>query len=244
MKLLKSGFPIKIPLHFKNDIKIINIQKINKIYYSTIMETSATDRKWSHPLEKLQDNKNIFRTGLMVYNSFTKKKEEFITKDGSRTVRWYTCGPTVYDAAHLGHARTYVSFDIIRRIMSSYFKYDIKLCMNITDIDDKIIIRSNEQNIEFSQFAKIWENDFFKDMMNLNVMYPTYITRVSEYVSEIIDFIKVLIDKKYAYESNGSVYFDIENFTKNSVNLFYFYITNKFCLNKLKILKYFRKEYI
>ncbi len=186
------------------------------------METtdSPHKRKWTHPLENLQENKNIFRTGLMVYNSLTNKNEEFITKDGSRTVRWYTCGPTVYDAAHLGHARTYVSFDIIRRIMTSYFKYDVKLCMNITDIDDKIIIRSNEQNIEFSQFAKIWENDFFKDMMNLNVMYPTYITRVSEYVNEIIDFTKVIIDKKYAYESNGSVYFDIHNFTKNSVNMF------------------------
>ncbi len=217
MKLLKAAILIKIPLHFKNKIKILNIQKKNNIYLSKRMETNVSDRKWTHPLNTLQDNKNIFRTGLMVYNSLTNKKEEFITKDGTRTVKWYTCGPTVYDAAHLGHARTYVSFDIIRRIMSSYFNYDVKLCMNITDIDDKIIIRSNEQNIEFSEFAKIWENDFFQDMRNLNVMYPSYITRVSEYVTEIIDFIKVLIDKKYAYESNGSVYFDIDNFRKNSV---------------------------
>ena len=219
MKLFKSGFNIKIPFQFQNKIKIINIQKKNNIfYYSTKMETNCSpDKKWIHPIEKLGENKNVFKTGLMVYNSLTHKKEEFITKDGSRTVRWYTCGPTVYDAAHLGHARTYVSFDIIRRIMSSYFKYDVKLCMNITDIDDKIIIRSNEQNIEFSEFAKIWENDFFKDMRNLNVLYPTYITRVSEYVGEIIEFIKVLIEKKYSYESNGSVYFDIENFRKNNV---------------------------
>jgi len=218
MRLLKSSFTIKIPIQNKNNLKIIYIQKKNiNLYNTTIMDSNSKEGKWAHPLENITNNNNVFRTGLMVYNSLTNKKEEFITKDGTRTVRWYTCGPTVYDAAHLGHARTYVCFDIIRRIMSSYFKYDVKLCMNITDIDDKIIIRSREQNIEFSEFAKTWENEFFKDMRNLNVMYPTYITRVSEYVNEIIDFIQVLINKTYAYESNGSVYFDIENFRKNSV---------------------------
>lgn len=208
MSIFKTRFRINIFQY-----KIINIHK----FYYSLMES---ERKWVHPLENLTDKK-VYKTGLMVYNSLTNKKEEFITKDGGRKVNWYMCGPTVYDSAHLGHARTYVSFDIIRRIMTTYFRYDIQLCMNVTDIDDKIIIRSNDQNIEFSEFAKIWENDFFKDMRNLNVLYPTYITRVSEYVTEIIDFINVLIGKKYSYESNGSVYFDIENFRKNKVNFFY-----------------------
>lgn len=220
LKFLKSSYAYKN--HFEIKKNIIYILKNNNLYYKfySNMESTTADKKWIHPIDNLKD-KQVFRTGLMVHNSLSKNKEEFITKDGGRTVTWYMCGPTVYDAAHLGHARTYVSFDILRRIMTTYFKYDVKLCMNITDIDDKIIIRSNEQNIEFSEFAKIWENDFFKDMRNLNVLYPTYITRVSEYVKEIIDYIKVLIDKKYAYESNGSVYFDIENFRKNKVIFFF-----------------------
>lgn len=197
----------------------INLIQENYFFYSkkiTNMENQKNN--WKHPKEDLlANNKNIYRSGLMVFNSLTKSMEEFITKDGSRTVKWYMCGPTVYDATHMGHARTYVSFDILHRIMNTYFGYDIHLCVNVTDIDDKIIMRSNEKNIPFSDFAKNWEREFFKDMQSLNVLYPTYITRVSEYVPEIIKFIEVLIKKEYAYESNGSVYFNIENFRKNNV---------------------------
>ena len=150
----------------------------------------------------------------MVNNSLCNEKVEFITSNGDRTINWYMCGPTVYDAAHLGHARTYLTFDIIRRILTSYFHYDVNLCMNITDIDDKIIKRSNDEKKNFAEFAKFWEDSFFKDMRALNVMYPNYITRVSEYIPEIIKFIEVIIKKGYAYEKNGSVYFDIEAYKK------------------------------
>ena len=102
------------------------------------------------------------------------------------------CGPTVYDSAHLGHAHTYLTFDIIRRILSNYFHYDVNLCMNITDTDYKIIQRSKNKKI-FSEFPRYWENSFYKDMRALNVMYPNYITRVSEYIPEIISFIEVII---------------------------------------------------
>jgi cysteinyl-tRNA synthetase len=178
------------------------------------------NRLWKHPLDNLKDHQ-VFRTGLHVYNSLTKRKEEFITKDGSKNITWYICGPTVYDAAHLGHARTYISFDILRRILTSYFGYDVYMCMNITDIDDKIILKSNEQGIEFTQFARQWEDEFFKDMRNLNVLYPSNITRVSEYVPEIIDFIQKLINKDYAYQTPSGVYFNIDNFMKNNVYLYY-----------------------
>lgn len=170
-------------------------------------------KRWINPLDSLKD-KPIYRTGLKVNNSLCNEKVEFVTKNGDRTINWYMCGPTVYDSAHLGHARTYLTFDILRRILSSYFNYDVNVCMNITDIDDKIIKRSNEQNIEFSKFAKMWEDNFFKDMCNLNVLYPNHITRVSEYIPEIIDFIKVIMDKGYAYENKGSVYFDIDAYKK------------------------------
>jgi cysteinyl-tRNA synthetase len=178
-----------------------------------------SNRKWIHPLEGISKDKVIYRTGLHVYNSLTKQKEEFITKDGSRNISWYMCGPTVYDSAHLGHARTYVCFDIVRRILTTYFGYEVYLTMNITDIDDKIILRSNEQGREFREFAKFWENDYFKDMRNLNVLYPNNITRVSEYVPEIITFIETLISKGYAYQTNSGVYFDIEQFIKNKVSI-------------------------
>ena len=171
-------------------------------------------QRWYNPKDTLKEP--IYRTGLMVNNSLCNEKVEFFTKNGDRTINWYMCGPTVYDSAHLGHARTYLTFDIIRRILSNYFHYDVNLCMNITDIDDKIIQRSNEQKKNFSEFARYWEDSFFKDMRALNVMYPNYITRVSEYIPEIIAFIEVIIKNGYAYEKNGSVYFDIEAYKKGN----------------------------
>ena len=100
-------------------------------------------QRWHNPKDTLKEP--IYRTGLMVNNSLCNEKVECFTKNGDRTINWYMCGPTVYDSAHLGHARTYLTFDIIRRILSNYFHYDVNLCMNITDIGDKIIQRSNEQ---------------------------------------------------------------------------------------------------
>jgi len=82
---------------------------------------------WINPKSLHTSDKEIYRTGLRFYNSLTNKEEEFITNSGTKTLTWYMCGPTVYDASHLGHARTYVCFDIIRRVMTNYFGYDIKV---------------------------------------------------------------------------------------------------------------------
>lgn len=139
-------------------------------------------------------------------------KDEFITETGNQNVNWYMCGPTVYDSSHLGHARTYVGSDVIRRVMRDYFHYNINLVMNITDIDDKIIMRSIERNQPFNEFARHWENDFLNDMASLNVELPDIMTRVSEYVPEIIEYISKIVSNGYAYESNGSVYFDVESY--------------------------------
>ena len=132
--------------------------------------------------------------------------------EGRNTVNWYMCGPTVYDHSHMGHAKTYVCFDILRRIMTDYFKYDVRLCMNITDIDDKIIIRCNEQKVDFKKHARKFENEFFADCEALNIKLPTVVTRVSEYVPEIVSFIQKIISNGFAYESNGSVYFNVKDF--------------------------------
>jgi len=100
------------------------------------------------------------------------------------------CGPTVYSNSHMGHAKTYICFDVLRRIMTDYFGYDVQLCMNITDIDDKIIVSANENQKDFGEISRSMENEFFKDCEALNIRLPNVITRVSEYVPEIVDFIE------------------------------------------------------
>lgn len=277
-------------------------------------------QRWYQPEGKHQE--------LMVFNSLTDTKVPFIPLNKNQ-VKWYTCGPTVYDVSHLGHARSYVTFDIIRRIMTDYFGYDVAFLMNITDIDDKIILRSrqnyrlaeyekqkpslanvikeakaafeyslskarskineleekkktakkqhipqltealdgeklkfsglektqhdvlnksrsdNEQEIKvlihelrlilaphldrtakdtisdskmheiFRAHAARYEAEFFDDMRTLGVKDPDALTRVTEYVEQIISFIKEIISNNYAYASEGSVYFDTVKFKED-----------------------------
>jgi len=145
-------------------------------------------------------------------NTLTRKLDLFITKDGSRSVKWYMCGPTVYAPSHLGHARTYLAFDIVRRILCDYLMYDVTLVMNVTDIDDKIIIRSLEQGITCTELSRKFESEFLEDMALLGVSPPDILTRVSEFIPKIVEFIQRIIEQEAAYESNGSVYFSVENF--------------------------------
>ncbi|KAE8605894.1 hypothetical protein XENTR_v10010505 [Xenopus tropicalis] len=262
-----------------------------------------TQPPWSAPNTQAQP-------GLRLYNSLTRSKELFVPQDGNK-VTWYCCGPTVYDASHMGHARSYISFDILRRVLRDYFKYDVFYCMNITDIDDKIIKRARQRhlfqqyrernprpsdllqdvsaaltpflqriseandpdkrqmlerihgsvsaallplqdavssnaraeelerlsqelmeaavdllsdwldekhgaqitdNSIFSQLPKHWESEYHRDMEALNVLPPDVLTRVSEYVPEIVAFVQRIVDNGYGYVSNGSVYFSTAKF--------------------------------
>ena len=104
-------------------------------------------------------------------------------------ITWYMCGPTVYDHSHMGHARNYIVWDIVKRIMTEYFGYNIKFCMNITDLDDKIIRKAQEEGLDFSEVSRRYETSFLEDMRALNVALPDVITRVSEYTDEIVEFI-------------------------------------------------------
>ncbi|ORD97812.1 SYC [Hepatospora eriocheir] len=157
---------------------------------------------------------------LKLYNSITRRLEEF-KPINDRDVKIYICGPTVYDSPHVGHARTYVSFDVIRRVLKNYFNYGVTLTMNITNIDDKIIKRANEMNIDYKDLTNKYENEFFLEMEKLNVLKPDFITRVDDYVEEIKKFIEKLEDDGFAYLADDkSVYFDINKFKEADFNYF------------------------
>ncbi|XP_054949957.2 cysteine--tRNA ligase, cytoplasmic isoform X14 [Pan paniscus] len=264
------------------------------------------------PLQQPHQEQVFLAFLVIVIPSFLTK-EVFIPQDGKK-VTWYCCGPTVYDASHMGHARSYISFDILRRVLKDYFKFDVFYCMNITDIDDKIIKRARQNhlfeqyrekrpeaaqvledvqaalkpfsvklnettdpdkkqmlerihhavqlateplekavqsrltgeevnscvevlleeakdllsdwldstlgcdvtdNSIFSKLPKFWEEDFHRDMEALNVLPPDVLTRVSEYVPEIVNFVQKIVDNGYGYVSNGSVYFDTAKFASS-----------------------------
>ncbi|XP_034476754.1 cysteine--tRNA ligase, cytoplasmic [Drosophila innubila] len=260
-----------------------------------------------------QAPKAATRPQLRFYNSLTRQKEEFVPLEGNN-VKWYSCGPTVYDASHMGHARSYISFDILRRVLSDYFGYNVHYVMNVTDIDDKIIKRARQyhlyekyanaaaelplerllseqkevltqlqvkcdkntdadkkvmlekmlqrmtdamealtkavsvgdqekiaqmrdhylteakdpiaewldgkdgahinDNSVFESLPRYWEDQFHNDMKSLNILPPDVLTRVSEYVPQIVAFIQRIIDNGLAYDANGSVYFDVNGFDK------------------------------
>uniref|UniRef100_A0A8C9DST5 Probable cysteine--tRNA ligase, mitochondrial n=1 Tax=Prolemur simus TaxID=1328070 RepID=A0A8C9DST5_PROSS len=150
-------------------------------------------------------------TGVQVYNSLTKRKEPLIVACAG-AASWYSCGPTVYDHAHLGHACSYVRFDIIRRILTKVFGCNIVMVMGITDVDDKIIQRANEMNISPASLASHYEEDFKQDMAALKVLPPTVYLRVTENIPQIISFIEGIIARGYAYSTaKGNVYFDLKS---------------------------------
>lgn len=138
------------------------------------------------------------------------------SKDG--IVRTYICGPTVYDSSHVGHARVYVTFDIIRRILQTHFSYTTLWQMNITDVDDKLIQRilkpCKDLKVGLREVARRYEGEFWEDMDALGVMRPDVVTRVSDYMMEIVAFIERILHNKFAYVSDGNVYFDLTEYTK------------------------------
>ena len=301
---------------------IIALNSINSLYTAVIlvrrMSKDTQDPKyesshkpaWQPPSEEIS-----LKDRLHLYNSITRKKDLFIPKQ-SNIVTWYSCGPTVYNSSHMGHARTYLSIDILRRVLTEYFGYNILYVMNITDVDDKIIKRGRskylfqryvsnvdvERRLEFrddlqnsllllqerlssendkdkktmlkkmlsgleetmletqqlvkspdchgdelkrlartaeyvlseyldkklgasvtdhgifQQLSSQYEEEFHRDMKDLGILPPDALTRVTEYVPEIVSFIEVLVEKKYAYECRGSVYFTTNHFHSTDIH--------------------------
>jgi cysteinyl-tRNA synthetase len=147
---------------------------------------------------------------LRVYNTLSRKLEEFKPKEGKK-VKMFVCGPTVYDYSHIGHAKTYIAFDVIARYLR-YRGYDVYYLQNITDIDDKIIARANERGVASKQLSEEYTRIYLADMKALNINSVDRYAPASEHIPQIIVQIKGLVEKEYAYEISDGIYFDVSKF--------------------------------
>ena len=157
---------------------------------------------------------------MKVYNTLTRKKEDFVPLN-DKVVTMYSCGPTVYSYAHVGNLRTYVFMDILRRVLK-YDGYKIKGVMNVTDVghlladgddgEDKMQKAAREQKKTPWEIAAFYSDVFFKDIASLNINKPEIIAKATDHIPEMIEFVKVLMEKGYAYEISDGIYFDISKF--------------------------------
>ncbi len=147
---------------------------------------------------------------MKVYNTLTRKKEELVPITPGE-IKMYACGPTVYNYIHIGNARPLCIFDILRRYLE-YRGYNVKFVQNFTDIDDKIIRRANDEHVDFSEISERYIKEFWTDADGLNVRHATINPKATENIDAIIQIISTLIEKGYAYEAQGDVYFSTEKF--------------------------------
>ncbi|MGQ9629923.1 MAG: cysteine--tRNA ligase [bacterium] len=147
---------------------------------------------------------------LRVYNTMTKSKEEFIPAEKNK-VKFYVCGPTVYDFFHIGNARCFVIFDVIRRYLE-YKGYDVTYVQNITDVDDKIINRAREDGVDAREIAERYTEAFFEDIEKLGIRRADYHPKATDHIGEMIEIVERLIEKGYAYVLDGDVYYDVTKF--------------------------------
>ena len=153
---------------------------------------------------------------LKIYNTLSHSEEEFIPWNG-KVVNMYTCGPTVYHFAHIGNLRTYIMEDILERTLR-YLGYNVKRCMNITDVghlssdsdtgNDKMVTAAQKEHKTVLEIAKYYTDIFFEDFKKLNIIKPEIVSPATENIDEYIKIIQKLLDTKYAYEAGGNVYFD------------------------------------
>jgi len=144
---------------------------------------------------------------ISIYNSLTRKKEEFIPLNPPR-VNIYTCGVTVYDDSHVGHARSLYIFDVFRRYLK-YRGFDVKFVRNITDIDDKIINRARELKVGWQELVKKYIDRYYEDLMALGIQRGDYEPRATENIADMIKYIEALINKGFAYVTDSGVYFNV-----------------------------------
>lgn len=147
---------------------------------------------------------------MRLFNSLTRQKEEFVPIVPGE-VKMYVCGPTVYNYFHIGNGRTFIIFDTIRRYLE-YRGYKVTFIQNFTDIDDKMINRANVEGITVKELGDKFINEYYQDADGLKVKRATINPRATEYIDEVISFVKDLIDRGFAYEVDGDVYFSTKKF--------------------------------
>ncbi|CAM5196349.1 Cysteine--tRNA ligase OS=Ureibacillus acetophenoni OX=614649 GN=cysS PE=3 SV=1 [Ureibacillus acetophenoni] len=147
---------------------------------------------------------------IQIFNSLSRQKEPFVPLEEGK-VKMYVCGPTVYNFIHIGNARPVIVYDTVRRYFQ-YKGYEVKFVSNFTDVDDKIIKAANELGEEVSELTERFINAYFEDITALGCKKADVHPRVTSHMDDIIEFIKVLIDKGYAYESQGDVYYRTRKF--------------------------------
>ena len=148
---------------------------------------------------------------IRFYNTLSREKEFFVPLNPTE-VRFYSCGPTVYNYPHIGNYRAYIFADTIKRVLR-YEGYDVKHIMNLTDVDDKTIRDSQKAGKSLKDFTEFYTEEFYKDIQSLNILPPIKFTRATEYIGQMVEIIKKLLEKRLAYKSpDGSVYYDIKKF--------------------------------
>ncbi|MCR6572011.1 cysteine--tRNA ligase [Campylobacter insulaenigrae] len=156
---------------------------------------------------------------MVLFDSVLKKKCTFISRE-EKKVNLYLCGPTVYDDAHLGHARSSVCFDLLRRVLMAN-NYEVIFTRNYTDIDDKILKKMKEENQSLEYITNFYIKRYEDDMRALNILEPTHKPKATEYIQEMIEYIQILLDTNFAYKLNDGIYFDTSKDKK------YFCISNR-----------------
>ncbi|MBQ8869838.1 MAG: cysteine--tRNA ligase [Alphaproteobacteria bacterium] len=150
-------------------------------------------------------------TDIFLHNTLKQRKEKFIPID-EKNVRLYVCGPTVYDRAHLGNAKTSVVFDVMYRMLcNAYGKEHVTYASNITDVDDKILNKHQQTGKSIREITEETYKWYIEDMAKLNVLSPNHRPRATEYISEMIEIVKLLLENGHAYESHGHVLFDVDS---------------------------------
>ncbi len=148
---------------------------------------------------------------MRIYNTMTRSKQEFVPIDAGK-VKMYSCGPTVYDYFHIGNARPFIIFDTLRRYLE-YLGYEVTFVQNFTDIDDKMINRANKEGITVKELGERFIAEYFKDAESLGIKRATIHPKATENIDAIIDVVKRLEEKGYAYNVGGNVYFRTKKFS-------------------------------